>query len=107
MLQSHLIAIPQYTLFKCFARYIHLFRLAQGMRESSSHLTDSEMDRFMNDILRTRIGRRVLAEQHIKLTDEFDRRNDTGVITELSNSLLYLIVNWTCDIYFVFSRFIH
>ncbi|KAI8817370.1 branched-chain alpha-ketoacid dehydrogenase, partial [Fimicolochytrium jonesii] len=57
MLDRHLVAIP---------------RLAMGIAESSEHLQPREADRFMNEMLRSRIGRRVLAEQHIKLSAVFD-----------------------------------
>ncbi|KAI8912301.1 branched-chain alpha-ketoacid dehydrogenase [Powellomyces hirtus] len=59
MLNAHLVAIP---------------RLAMGIAESSLHLNPREADRFMNEMLRSRIGRRVLAEQHITLSHVFDGR---------------------------------
>ncbi|KAJ3162978.1 hypothetical protein HDU88_006471 [Geranomyces variabilis] len=57
MLSAHLVAIP---------------RLAMGIAESALHLDPREADRFMNEMLRSRIGRRVLAEQHITLSGVFD-----------------------------------
>ncbi|KAJ3166358.1 hypothetical protein HK101_011951, partial [Irineochytrium annulatum] len=67
MLERHLVAIPQ---------------LAMGIAESSEHLTPNVADRFMNEMLRSRIGRRVLAEQHITLSAVFDGReaHDNGWI---------------------------
>ncbi|KAJ3176780.1 hypothetical protein HK101_010375 [Irineochytrium annulatum] len=67
MLERHLVAIPQ---------------LAMGIAESSEHLTPAVADRFMNEMLRSRIGRRVLAEQHITLSAVFDGReaHDDGWI---------------------------
>ncbi|KAJ3307555.1 hypothetical protein HDU76_004567 [Blyttiomyces sp. JEL0837] len=59
MLNSHLIAIPQ---------------LAMGIAETASHMSAERADRFMNEMLRSRIGRRVLAEQHIALSAAFDGR---------------------------------
>ncbi|TPX69955.1 hypothetical protein SpCBS45565_g02073 [Spizellomyces sp. 'palustris'] len=59
MLDTHLVAIP---------------RLAMGVAESGVHLAAREADRFMNEMLRSRIGRRVLAEQHITLSAVFDGR---------------------------------
>ncbi|KAJ3182258.1 hypothetical protein HDU85_003300 [Gaertneriomyces sp. JEL0708] len=59
MLDAHLVAIP---------------RLAMGITEAAMHVAPKEADRFMNDMLRSRIGRRVLAEQHIKLSAVFDGR---------------------------------
>lgn len=48
--------------------------LAAAARECSVHMMrEEDMDRFMDDMLRTRIGRRVLAEQHIALTEGFER----------------------------------
>ncbi|KAI9003248.1 putative pyruvate dehydrogenase kinase [Gaertneriomyces semiglobifer] len=59
MLDAHLVAIP---------------RLAMGITEAAMHVAPKEADRFMNDMLRSRIGRRVLAEQHIMLSAVFDGR---------------------------------
>lgn len=56
MLKAHLSVIPQ---------------LAQGMRECRDFMSLEEMDTFVNNMLRTRIGRRVLAEQHIALSKAF------------------------------------
>ncbi|TPX52192.1 hypothetical protein SeMB42_g01587 [Synchytrium endobioticum] len=57
-LKEHLVAIPQ---------------LAMGIAESSQHFPDGRVsDRFMNEMLRSRIGRRVLAEQHITLSAVYD-----------------------------------
>ncbi len=59
MLDKHKIAIPQ---------------LALGIAETSVHMeSPHETDRFMNEMLRSRIGRRVLAEQHVALTKAFHR----------------------------------
>ncbi|KAJ3295738.1 hypothetical protein HK104_002377 [Borealophlyctis nickersoniae] len=57
MLDTHMVAIPQ---------------LAMGIAESSAHMRLRDADRFMNEMLRSRIGRRVLAEQHIALSAVFD-----------------------------------
>jgi signal transduction histidine kinase len=59
MLNTHLIAIPQ---------------LAMGIAETAMHMSNATADRFMNEMLRSRIGRRVLAEQHIHLSAAFDGR---------------------------------
>jgi pyruvate dehydrogenase kinase 2/3/4 len=64
LLDSHLVVIPQ---------------LAMGMMECNAHIPVSEMDKFMNNLLRTRISRRVLAEQHIQLSEDFASRSfDNG-----------------------------
>ncbi|KAI8812532.1 hypothetical protein BJ742DRAFT_792737 [Cladochytrium replicatum] len=57
MLEKHLVVIPQ---------------LALGIAECAPHMPPKESDRFMNEMLRSRIGRRVLAEQHIALTALFE-----------------------------------
>ncbi|KAJ3108149.1 hypothetical protein HDU97_002061 [Phlyctochytrium planicorne] len=59
MLDQHLVAIP---------------KLALGIAEASSHMSVATADRFFNEMLRSRIGRRVLAEQHITLSAVFDGR---------------------------------
>ncbi len=65
MLRKHLVAIPQ---------------LAMGIAETQSFLEEAEMDRFMNEMLRSRIGRRVLAEQHIALTKSFPSTSSSSLI---------------------------
>jgi len=54
-LNKHLVVIPQ---------------LAMGIVESASHMTPVQVDKFMNEMLRSRISRRVLAEQHICLSSD-------------------------------------
>ncbi|KAI8056730.1 branched-chain alpha-ketoacid dehydrogenase, partial [Syncephalis plumigaleata] len=56
MIQEHLVVIPQ---------------LAMGVRESRSYFQNGDADRFMNASLRSRVSRRVLAEQHLALTRQF------------------------------------
>ena len=56
MLQEHLTVIP---------------RLAMGVIECQSMLSGEKMDTFVNTLLRARISRRVIAEQHLALTDTF------------------------------------
>ncbi|KAI9651093.1 putative protein kinase [Ciborinia camelliae] len=55
-LQEHLTVIP---------------KLAMGVLECRDLMNPSDMDKFMNTILRSRISRRVIAEQHIALTETF------------------------------------
>lgn len=59
MLKAHLSVIP---------------KLAMGTLEVSADglLPSHELDGFMNAILRSRISRRVIAEQHLSLTDTFE-----------------------------------
>jgi pyruvate dehydrogenase kinase 2/3/4 len=64
LLQDHLPAIPH---------------LAAGMIDCRKHLPASAMDKFIEDILRTRIGRRVLAEQHIALSQDFRVSNADNI----------------------------
>ncbi|ORY94457.1 branched-chain alpha-ketoacid dehydrogenase [Syncephalastrum racemosum] len=48
-------------------------RLALGVTECAAHYNGSqELDRFVNRMLRSRISRRVLAEQHLALTDAYE-----------------------------------
>ncbi|KAG0358596.1 hypothetical protein BGZ54_010357 [Gamsiella multidivaricata] len=60
LLNDHLVVIPQ---------------LALGIMECSKHIPPQQVDRFMNKMLRSRISRRVLAEQHISLTANFNSPN--------------------------------
>ncbi|KAG4030132.1 hypothetical protein MFRU_013g01550 [Monilinia fructicola] len=55
-LQEHLTVIP---------------KLAMGVLECRNLMNPSDMDKFMNTILRSRISRRVIAEQHLALTETF------------------------------------
>ncbi|RUP48897.1 hypothetical protein BC936DRAFT_143716 [Jimgerdemannia flammicorona] len=52
-LKDHLVVIPQ---------------LALGIVQCAQHISPSQVDRFMNTMLRSRISRRVIAEQHLALT---------------------------------------
>jgi hypothetical protein len=61
LLEDHLVAIPQ---------------LAWGMAECSMFLSPQEADRFMTENLKSRIGRRVLAEQHLALTESWEAHQD-------------------------------
>ncbi|KAI1768699.1 alpha-ketoacid dehydrogenase kinase [Hypoxylon sp. FL1150] len=56
MLHAHLTVIP---------------KLAMGILECSDLISAAELDQFMNTILRSRISRRVIAEQHLALTETF------------------------------------
>ncbi|KXX73449.1 [Pyruvate dehydrogenase (acetyl-transferring)] kinase 2, mitochondrial [Madurella mycetomatis] len=63
MLKAHLTVIP---------------KLAMGVLECNDMMDPSELDKFMNTILRSRISRRVIAEQHLALTDTFHARFSPG-----------------------------
>ncbi|KFY23204.1 hypothetical protein V491_02621 [Pseudogymnoascus sp. VKM F-3775] len=56
-LQEHLTVIP---------------KLAMGILECRDLMKPEDMDKFMNTILRARISRRVIAEQHLALTETFN-----------------------------------
>ncbi|GAD96855.1 pyruvate dehydrogenase kinase, putative [Paecilomyces variotii No. 5] len=56
-LKEHLVVIPN---------------LAMGVLECQDLVEPDEMDRFMNTLLRARISRRVIAEQHLALTETFN-----------------------------------
>ncbi|KAL8383078.1 hypothetical protein RB595_006706 [Gaeumannomyces hyphopodioides] len=58
MLKTHLAVIP---------------KLAMGVLESSALMDQDELNKFMNRILQSRISRRVIAEQHLALTDGFSK----------------------------------
>ncbi|KAI0544068.1 branched-chain alpha-ketoacid dehydrogenase kinase [Xylaria curta] len=57
MLKAHLTVIP---------------KLAMGILECNGLMSAADLDRFMNTILRSRISRRVIAEQHLALTETFN-----------------------------------
>ncbi|KAI0433329.1 branched-chain alpha-ketoacid dehydrogenase [Xylaria sp. FL1042] len=57
MLRAHLTVIP---------------KLAMGILECNGLMPAAELDRFMNTILRSRISRRVIAEQHLALTETYN-----------------------------------
>jgi pyruvate dehydrogenase kinase 2/3/4 len=56
MLQAHLSVIP---------------KLGRGILECGGLEDPKQLDKFMNTILRSRISRRVIAEQHLALTETF------------------------------------
>lgn len=79
LLDDHLTIIPSLTI---------------GIVESSHHLQPQQLDKFMERMLRSRISRRVLAEQHIALSEALDdpfhffnepvtRRQEEGQDTDL------------------------
>lgn len=47
-------------------------KLAMGILECQNLMKAEDMDKFMNTILRSRISRRVIAEQHLALTSTFN-----------------------------------
>ncbi|KAF2201038.1 pyruvate dehydrogenase kinase [Delitschia confertaspora ATCC 74209] len=47
-------------------------KLAIGMLEATKFMNYQEIDKFMNTMLRSRISRRVIAEQHLALTETFN-----------------------------------
>jgi pyruvate dehydrogenase kinase 2/3/4 len=65
MLNEHLIAIPA---------------LARGVAQVSMFLRPQQADKFMNDTICSRIGRRVLVEQHVALTEQFQSGSHTSMI---------------------------
>ena len=65
-------------------------RLAMGVLECQGLMPQDAMDKFMNTLLRARISRRVIAEQHLALTETFqapwhfpDAMDSTDPNTEL------------------------
>lgn len=58
-LEQHLVVIP---------------RLALGISECGEHMGSDRIDRFMQATLRSRISRRVLAEQHLALSQQYHHR---------------------------------
>ncbi|KAI8612470.1 hypothetical protein BC830DRAFT_1136506 [Chytriomyces sp. MP71] len=77
-LQTHLVIIPQ---------------LAMGMAEASTpeHMSAETADRFLNEMLRSRIGRRVLAEQHIALSDTYENSLTNASSTNKQNGSLSVV----------------
>ncbi|KAJ3209039.1 hypothetical protein HDU82_001513 [Entophlyctis luteolus] len=81
-LQTHLVVIPQ---------------LAMGMADASTseHLSSEAADRFLNEMLKSRIGRRVLAEQHIALSDTYDQTGGGRALIDEDDGWIG-IVNTRC-----------
>ncbi|CAH0024139.1 unnamed protein product [Clonostachys rhizophaga] len=50
-------------------------KLAMGILECEGLVDAKEMDKFMNTILKSRISRRVIAEQHLSLTETYNSPN--------------------------------
>ncbi|KAI2215821.1 putative protein kinase [Ophidiomyces ophidiicola] len=76
--------LPEIRTLEDNARYCDMLRktlkehltvipnLAMGVIECQDLVKPDHMDRFMNTMLRARISRRVIAEQHLALTDTFN-----------------------------------
>ncbi|GAB5592352.1 [Pyruvate dehydrogenase (acetyl-transferring)] kinase 2 [Umbelopsis nana] len=62
LLRDHLVVIPQ---------------LALGISECAQHIPSSHANQFMNTMLRSRISRRVITEQHLALS-ESSQEDDSG-----------------------------
>ncbi|EED17926.1 pyruvate dehydrogenase kinase, putative [Talaromyces stipitatus ATCC 10500] len=62
MLKEHLTVIPN---------------LAMGVLECQGLVKPDEIDRFLNTMLRARISRRVIAEQHLALTESFNTSQES------------------------------
>ncbi|CAD6588397.1 MAG: hypothetical protein CYPHOPRED_004378 [Cyphobasidiales sp. Tagirdzhanova-0007] len=67
LLESHSATIP---------------RIMTGLLESASHLPPAPRERIMNRMLRSRISRRVLSEQHIALTAQYHDLHEHGPISD-------------------------
>ncbi|KAF5676832.1 serine/threonine protein kinase [Fusarium bulbicola] len=50
-------------------------KLAMGILECGGLMSPQDLDNFMNTILRSRISRRVIAEQHLSLTETYNSPN--------------------------------
>lgn len=61
-------------------------KLAMGILECRDLMKQQDLDVFMNTILRSRISRRVIAEQHIALTQTFNLRQRPTFPTTQSRS---------------------
>ncbi|KAK9768826.1 putative [Pyruvate dehydrogenase (acetyl-transferring)] kinase 2, mitochondrial [Basidiobolus ranarum] len=59
LMEEHLYVIPNLAIF---------------CSESSHYLVRQQLDQFMNEILRSRISRRVLAEQHMAISDALENQ---------------------------------
>ncbi|KXS16198.1 alpha-ketoacid dehydrogenase kinase [Gonapodya prolifera JEL478] len=70
-LDRHMVVIPQ---------------LALGFRGASKHMPSENVDKFMSGTLRSRIGRRVLAEHHLAMTDTLARKRNPASLSPSSPS---------------------
>ena len=71
-LESHMIAIPSLVL---------------GISECEQHIDPDRIDRFMHATLRSRVSRRVLAEQHLALSQRLKRISSLSKKTSTSSPL--------------------
>jgi hypothetical protein len=77
MLQSHKVVIPLLVL---------------GIYEAQKYIDPKQLNRFMNETLQSRVSRRVLAEQHLSLSKNFndhtiDHQNQIGVVNNQCKAL--------------------
>jgi pyruvate dehydrogenase kinase 2/3/4 len=63
--------------------------LATGIRETSHHLSPVQSDKFLSSMIKSRIGRRVIAQQHMAYSEEWygDRPRQEGVIGMVHTNL--------------------
>ncbi|CAG8493791.1 12707_t:CDS:2 [Ambispora gerdemannii] len=79
LLKEHLVVIPQ---------------LAMGINECSGHIPEEQINRFMYKMLRSRLSRRVLAEQQIALTENW---HDPGYCEEIMSGGYIGVVSTRCN----------
>ena len=79
--------------------------LVYGIQETQNHMEIGDINKFMNETFRSRIGRRTLAEQHILLTEGVKRNaKDLGIVQDnvRASDLLKTCIR-ECDSVFIDS----
>ncbi|KAJ3224996.1 hypothetical protein HK099_007544 [Clydaea vesicula] len=56
------------------AHIIVIQKFAMGIRETACHMEPHQCDKFLNEMLRSRIGRRVISQQHLRYSDIWEGR---------------------------------
>lgn len=69
-LKAHLVVLP---------------RLARGLQVAQDHMDQAQLERFLTIMLRSRISRRILAQQHLRLSER--KPHEEGHVGILSSSL--------------------
>ncbi|KAL3896694.1 MAG: hypothetical protein SGCHY_003910 [Lobulomycetales sp.] len=75
--------------------------LALGIRETAHHMNPHQADKFLSDMIKSRIGRRVIAQQHMAYSEEWygDREKVDGIIGLVHTDMsAYRTVQKVCNL---------
>lgn len=69
--------------------FVNSIQLADGIRETTHHMQSHQADKFLSDMIKSRIGRRVIAHQHMAYCQEWfgEKQPVEGVVGMVNTRL--------------------